>query len=309
MAIERISAIVFPGGFNLPLWTAMAHRFLRARDIELDLAYTANSVEQLAGLITGKWDIGLTAFDNIVAYAEGQGEQPVEGEPDLFAFMGGDNGFLRLVVLPEMQTYADLRGKTLSVDAMTTGFAFVLRKMLALNGVSESAVTFERAGGALQRFQALQARKHAGTLLVTPFELMGAASGLRVLQSACDLLPHYQGISGTARRAWARANRDLLVRFIQAYLEALDWLYRSDNRANARDLLLKHVPTLGQEIAQATCDILLAARHGFHPQARIDDEGAATVLRLRTEYAQPQKFLAQPEKYIDLSYYTAAIAP
>jgi ABC-type nitrate/sulfonate/bicarbonate transport system substrate-binding protein len=201
MAIERISAIVFPGGFNLPLWTAMAHGFLRARDIELDLAYTANSVEQLAGLITGKWDIGLTAFDNIVAYAEGQGEQPVEGEPDLFAFMGGDNGFLRLVVLPEIQAYTDLRGKTLSVDAMTTGFAFVLRKMLALNGVSESEVTFERAGGALQRFQALQARKHAGTLLVTPFELMGAASGLRVLQSARDLLPHYQGISGTARRA------------------------------------------------------------------------------------------------------------
>jgi ABC-type nitrate/sulfonate/bicarbonate transport system substrate-binding protein len=95
---------------------------------------------------------------------------------------------------------------------------------------------------------------------------MGAASGLRVLQSACDLLPHYQGISGTARRAWARANRDLLVRFIQAYLEALDWLYRSDNRANARDLLLKHVPTLGQEIAQATCDILLAARLAFIPR-------------------------------------------
>jgi hypothetical protein len=68
-----------------------------------------------------------------------------------------------------------------------------------------------------------------------------------------------------------------------------------------------HFPSLVQQIRQATCDILLAGRHGVHPQARIDDEGAATVLRLRTEYAQPQKFLAQPEKYIDLSYYTAAI--
>ena len=304
--MARISAIVFPGGFNLPLWTAMAQGFLRARDIELDLAYTANSVEQLTGLIMGKWDIGLTAFDNIVAYQEGQGEQPVEGRPDLFAFMGGDNGFLRLVVAPEVQTYADLRGKTLSVDAMTTGFAFVLRKMLALNGVRESEVTFERAGGALQRFQALQARKHAGTLLVTPFELMGAASGLRVLQSASDLLPHYQGICGTARRPWARANRNVLVRFIEAYLEALGWLYRSDNRAKARDLLLQHVPGLDQEAAQATCDILLDARHGFDPEARMDDEGAATVLRLRTEYAQPQKFLSRPDKYIDLSCYEAA---
>jgi len=306
MAMARISAIVFPGGFNLPLWTAMTQGFLRARDIEVDLAYTANSVEQLCGLIAGKWDIGLTAFDNIVAYQEGQGEQSLEGEPDLFAFMGGDNGFLRLVVAPEIQSYADLRGRTLSVDAMTTGFAFVLRKMLALNGVSENDVTFERAGGALQRFQALQARKHAGTLLVTPFELMGAASGLRVLQSASDLLPHYQGISGTARRSWARVHQDVLVRFIQAYLEALDWLYRSDNGAKARDLLLQHVPTLGEELAQTTCDTLLDARQGFQPKAQIHDEGAATVMRLRTEYGQPQKFLTKPEKYIDLSYYMAA---
>ena len=34
-----------------------------------------------------------------------------------------------------------------SVDAPTTGFAFVLRKMLALGGLKEGDYTLERVGG------------------------------------------------------------------------------------------------------------------------------------------------------------------
>ena len=99
--------------------------FLQARGIDAELQFTTSSMEQLTALINGSCDIGLTAFDNIVASQEGQGEAAIERQPDLFAFMGGDNGFLRLVVQPEIRTYADLKGKTLSVDALTTGFAFV----------------------------------------------------------------------------------------------------------------------------------------------------------------------------------------
>jgi hypothetical protein len=39
-------------------------------------------------------------------------------------FMGGDNGFLSLVTQPDIKSYGDLKGKTLSVDALTTGYAF-----------------------------------------------------------------------------------------------------------------------------------------------------------------------------------------
>jgi TRAP-type uncharacterized transport system substrate-binding protein len=72
----------------------------------------------------------MTAIDNVVAYDEEQGEAQTVANLDLVAFMGGDNGFLRLVTVPEVKTYADLKGKQLSVDALTTGYAFVLRKLL-----------------------------------------------------------------------------------------------------------------------------------------------------------------------------------
>jgi hypothetical protein len=41
----------------------------------------------------------------VVACQEGQGEAPVSGIPDLLAFMGEENGFLRLVVVLEVKDY------------------------------------------------------------------------------------------------------------------------------------------------------------------------------------------------------------
>lgn len=305
---SMLNVIVFPGGFNLPLWTGIERGLFAARGLELRLHYTANSVEQLTGLIRGDWEIGLTAFDNVVAYQEGQGEAPVEREPDLFAFMGGDDAFLRLVVQADIGSYADLDGRTLSVDALTTGFAFVLRKMLALNGVVEGAVTFERAGGMLQRFEALKAGRHAGTMLATPFDLLAARSGLRVLQRARDALPHYQGVVGAARRAWAQANADTLAAFIRGYVEALDFLYDRGNRAAACNILAERVPNMSPDLAAATCDVLLAEPGGFEPKARLDIEGVRTVLALRSEYGRPQRSLTEPRKYDDSGYYQRALA-
>ncbi len=308
MAARKIKVIVFPGGFNLPLWAGIEKQFFKSYGLDVEPQYTVNSVEQLTGMIAGRWEIALTGFDNVVAYQEGQGEAKIDVAPDLFAFMGGDSAFLRLVVQPDISSYAHLKGKTLSVDALTTGFAFVLRKMLAHNGLSEDDVSFERAGGALQRFEALKAGKHAGTLLVTPFDLIGMEAGLRVLQSASEVLPHYQGISGAARRSWAKENPDTLTAFIRGYLDALDWLYASGNKQTACELLAARVPGMSPKLASSTYDILLDRNAGFDPKAALDIKGIETVLSLRSEYGRPVKNLGDPRKYDDPAYYQAARA-
>jgi ABC-type nitrate/sulfonate/bicarbonate transport system substrate-binding protein len=128
---------------------------------------------------------------------------------------------------------------------------------------------------------------------------------MRTLQSASDVLPHYQGISGAARRSWAQQNAGVLTDFIRAYLQALDWLYDRANRPAACDLLMSRVPNMTAELAAQTCNVLLGER-GFERKARLDREGIATVLRLRSEYGRPQTMLSDPEKYSDPRYYDAA---
>lgn len=305
--LRRLNIIVFPGGANLPLWVGLAQGFFARQGLDVVVRYTRNSVEQIAALVEGECELGLTGFDNIVAYQEGQGEVELARAPDLFAFMGGDDAFLRLVVRGDIGSYADLRGKTLSVDALTTGFAFVLRKMLALNGIAESDVSFERAGGAMQRFDALKEGKHAGTLLLTPFELSGRKFGLKTLQSARDVLPRYQGLVGVASHAWAMANSETLERFIRGYLLALRWLFAKENRKAAGALLMQNLPGITADLAAAANDIFLAEKGGFDPTARLDREGMKAVLALRSEYGLPRKILVDEGEYQNTAYYDRAV--
>ncbi|OLE18477.1 MAG: ABC transporter substrate-binding protein [Betaproteobacteria bacterium 13_1_20CM_3_63_8] len=273
----------------------------------MNVTPTPSSVFQLTNLISGKFDIAMTAIDNLIAYREGQGEEPVPG-PDLIAFMGGDNGFLRLVAVPEVKSVGELKGKTVSVDARTTGYAFVLFEMLERGGLQlDRDYNVVRAGGVLQRFQALMEKKHAATLLLSPFELQAEAKGFNRLGNATDVLGHYQGLVGGARKSWADANRDAVIGFIRAFSQAVDWLYDPKNKDEAIAIFRKNLPNVPEQGANAAYGVLLAPSGGFQKKAQIDMEGVRTVLRLRSKYAEPKKTLSDPVKYYDESFYRAAM--
>src|SRR5262249_9641714 len=81
-APARLEVIVFAGGFNWPIWVAQDKGYFRDNGVEVNLTPTPGSVFQMVNLIDGKFDIAMTAIDNLIAYREGEGEDPKVG-PDL----------------------------------------------------------------------------------------------------------------------------------------------------------------------------------------------------------------------------------
>src|ERR1700761_2726124 len=148
---------VFPGGFNWGVYVGQSRGFFAEEGIAVELQGTPNSVTQMTDFSLGKFDIAMTAVDNIVAYVEGQGEAPIGPQPDFMAVMGSDSGFLSLVASPAISNIEDLAGQVLSVDAMTTGYAFVLYEILRRHGLEKDKGSYElvRAGGMVQRWTAL----------------------------------------------------------------------------------------------------------------------------------------------------------
>jgi ABC-type nitrate/sulfonate/bicarbonate transport system substrate-binding protein len=303
--LQPVSVIVFPGGFNWPIWIAQDKGYFAKGGIEVKLTNTPNSVFQLTNLIDGKFDIAVTAIDNVIAYQEGQGEVPVATTPDLFVFMGGDNGLLSLATVPEVKSYRDLKGRTLSVDAMTTGYAFVLFDLLRRNGLAAGDYKVEKAGGVLARWEALKEHKHDGTMLLTPFDILAKAAGLNILQSAIDVYGHYQGLTGATRRSWARDNGPKIEAYVRGYLAGLAWLYDPANRDEAIALLRRNLPQMSPEIAAQSYAVLVNPK-GFAPKAELDIDGVRRVLELRSQYGEPKKQLTDPGKYYDPTYYAAA---
>jgi ABC-type nitrate/sulfonate/bicarbonate transport system substrate-binding protein len=305
--LPQVTVNVFPGGFNWPSFVAQDKGFFERNRIRVTLQFTPNSVAQMTGLAEGKFDIAITAVDNIVAYVEGQGEAPIGPQPEFFAFMGSDSGFLSLVVTPDIKSFYDLKGKTLSVDARTTGYAFVLFEMLARNGLNEGEYSIERVGGTAQRWNALRDKKQSGTLLSTPFNLIAQQQHFIELAKATTVIGPYQGNVAATRRSWARQNENLVIAFVRGYVQAIDWLYDKTNREEAVRILEKNVPEMSPGLAQQSYEELLDAQHGFSRKGRINFEGLRTVLALRSHYAQPPKTLADTLKYYDPSYYDSAV--
>jgi ABC-type nitrate/sulfonate/bicarbonate transport system substrate-binding protein len=302
-----LRVISFPGGANLPLWVAADKGFFEREQLAVNVSPTPNSVVLVQSLINDEQDIALAAFDNVVAYQEDQGDLKLSNKPDFFAFMGISHGTVRLDVNPEISSYADLRGKTLAVDALTTGYSLVLEKLLQLGGLQPNEYRLDPVGATATRAQGLVENKFAGTILTTPLEIGPESHGYRRLANAVDVIGPYQTIVGVARRSWAESHRDALVRFIRASNAAMDWLFDPANRAEAVSIYRQHLPTVPEPAAALHIAALLGEREGFTRGTLLDAQGIQTVLKIRSELGVPRKTLTDPSRYIDESYHEAAL--
>jgi ABC-type nitrate/sulfonate/bicarbonate transport system substrate-binding protein len=72
--------------------------------------------------------------------------------------MGGSPTLPALATIPEVKTAQELKGKTLAVDAVTTGYAFVLFDLLKRSGIA-----VERLQGRTNRGVPIPLARHART--------------------------------------------------------------------------------------------------------------------------------------------------
>ncbi len=305
-APSSVSVMAFPGAFNWPLWAGIELGFFHGESVDVELSYTSSSVQQFTEIMAGRQDIIMTAVDNVVAYREGFGEADLQEPSDVVAFMGGDNGFLSFVTQPDVKSYDDLVGKELAVDAMMTGYAFVLRKFVQSGGVDEADINYVSAGGALQRFQKMMGGDFAGSVLMTPFDLMAAAAGFNILNNAGEVLGGYQGVVGATRQSWAEQNSDALIGFIRGYKRALLWLYQRENKQAAIDILEKYFPKLPSKFSESVYQVVLADEGGLEPEARFDEAGLRTVLGLRQEFGPDNFTPSDLQRYYTDDYYEQA---
>jgi ABC-type nitrate/sulfonate/bicarbonate transport system substrate-binding protein len=303
---QALRVNIFPGGFNWPIWVAQEKGFFAKHGVQVNTINTPNSREQLTGLINGQFEIAMTAVDNLLAYREGQGAVPIDGS-GLIAVMGSDNGFLRVGTRAGINSFAQLKGQPLSVDALTTGYAFVLLEVMERNGlVLNRDYTTVQAGGVLQRYNDLVAGKHAATMLIAPFDVLAKERGANILTDASAALGEYQGLVAGVRDTWARNNRAALVGYIRAWRDALDWMYDPKNKDEALGIFMKNVNGATRQSAETSYGVLLHPQTGFTRNASISVKGVETAVQLREKYGKPTKKLQPVQTYIDTSYHEEA---
>ena len=305
--LETIRVIAFPGAPNLPIFAAIEQGFFAAEGIAIDLSLTPSSVLQAEKTAAGECDIACTAFDNVVAYGEGQGAAGPDVDPQYVVVMGATQLELSLVVSPDIETYNDLKGRTIALDALSTGFAFVLNEMLMRGGLAPDETTFVAVGATPQRWQSVKEGEHAGTLTIEPFTSIATKSGFRVLDTSSRLFDSYQGGIIAARRPFASAHPELVRGFIRGYLKGLAWTLDPANSDAAESLLLARMTAIQPQAVKSVMSSLLSPRSGLTPEARILPDGMAQVLELRSRHGAIATPLSDMTRYLDMSHYDAVV--
>jgi ABC-type nitrate/sulfonate/bicarbonate transport system substrate-binding protein len=303
---DTLKVIAFPGAPNLPLFVAKERGLFKDVGIDVELTTTPNSVFQFEQLSLGAFDIAMTAFDNVVAYREGQGPANLAGAQDFYAIMGATQIELSFVVAPHIKSYADLKGKSIALDALATGFAFVLYEMLTQAGLSKDDVEMVAVGATPQRWQSVKAGDHVGTLTIEPFTSVAQAAGFAALDVSSNVVNAYQGGSVAASQSWAQQNSQKVSAYLNAYLTALEWTLDAANYAEAKRILLQNMPAIKPGVADAVMKSLLSQKSGLTPNGIILRDGIETVLRLRSNYGGGEQ-LSDIDRYLDLSFYQDVI--
>lgn len=282
-------AIISEGLMTWPLYVAQAKQLFEKEGIRVEVTLTGSSVMQLEQLTRGGFDIGFQQSDHVV--------RGVEQGADLFIFMAqGHAPDLSLVVAPGIKSFADLKGRIIAVDGARTGYALLLRRLLAERGLAQSDVTFKEFGGSQERFEALKDGAASASLLNPPFDRSLFAAGFGSLGSINDFFPAYPGSIAATRRAWARSNQRQLIAFIRAMNAGYAWLQNPANKAEAMTMLPARLGVSGEVAAQAF------DRFAGRPRPAITADGLRQVIDVvwDAEGYKPPK--ASPDKYMDPSY-------
>lgn len=295
-AETKLTVIVFPGVQNLPMFSAQAKGFFAKRDLAVDLKFTPNSNELRTGLAEGRYHIAHSAVDNAFAMKD-------KANADIAVVFGGDDSFNRLIVQSEISSLADIKGKTVAVDAVNTAYAFQLYEMLRQKGLNKGDYEVKPVGGTGQRLEAMVKDKtYAAGMMNPPFSIRAEKAGLKAIDTAASALGAYQGSAAFVLRPWGATNSDALVKYLQGCIEGLRWMLDPKNKAEAVGLLVERLK-LPEDVAVQAYDATLK---GFNRDGALDMEGVKNVLKLRAQFEGGTP--AAPEKYIDLSYYQKALA-
>jgi len=258
------------GYYPLPAFVVAEKKGFFAREaLAVSFEIATFAPEHNRGMAEGRWDISITSPDTMIARATREGH-------DFVLYLMAEKGLqVKLVGAREIKSPADLRGKRLAGDPGDSNYDLHRRKILRDNGVYESDYQVEIIGTSPFRLDALRKGKVSACMVAPPYDAEALSEGFNLLAKASDYIPDYVTTACWARRIWVAQNRDKMIGFVRAFVDAGDWAQKPENRQEGLQFL-EDYETISREQAEVKLEQMI-------PKAAIDPADVNRVLQLRIE--------------------------
>ena len=204
--------------FALPLLVAEREGYFVREGLDFSMLPIPGGGERLiAALHDGTADISHVATPFLI-------QASLAGSDAVAIAAEFNNPVYSLVAKPENKTYADLKGKLIGVAAENGSITIAIRKLLALNGLRKEDFRTKFVDGTPDRLSCLTAGDCDAVPLGQPQDFVAMRRGYRLLGLSTDAVPEYLYTVTAARRSWAAANKDTVVRYVLALSSAFKFI-------------------------------------------------------------------------------------
>jgi ABC-type nitrate/sulfonate/bicarbonate transport system substrate-binding protein len=288
------------GVSGLYLFIAQQKGFFAREDIRLELVPIAGGTDKMvAALDRGMVDVAQTATPYLIRAAlSGSDAVAIAGETA--------NPIYSLIAKPDIRSFVDLKGKVVGLSLPVDTISISMRKLLALKGLRDSDYSVKELVGTPVRFDCLKRGECDAVPLGQPDDFVAIGQGYRRLGLSTEAVAAFQFQVVAARRAFAQANKEAVVRFVRALGSAFRFIRDGANRADVVKAIVELTGS-SEDIARATLALYFEPDKGVVPkQAEIDLAGLAQVIAFMGEGGVIKPPLPTPDRFVDLQYLRAA---
>jgi ABC-type nitrate/sulfonate/bicarbonate transport system substrate-binding protein len=206
-----------------------------------------------------------------------------------------------MVARPDIKTFADLKGKTLTEPSPTDPITLTARRLMEMHGLKDRDVEIKIIAGSQPRVDCLKSGACAAGSLSQPSVFAAFDTGFHTLAMHIETGPLLYVVD-IVDRSWAEAHGEIIVRYIRATAAAMRFIHdpRNLDEVVKAAVEVTHQP---ENRAREMLSYFQDAKNDVLPkQGEIDMTAVKTMIALYGQYGILKAPLPPPERYVDLRY-------
>ena len=284
---------------TLGIHIAQRKGFLEREGIDFKVVGLRGTSFQVAALDNGEVEVANTAMPYLI--------QAVLKGSDSVGIVGGSaNQVYSLIARPGIKSFDDLKGRTIGLSLAVDTISIASRMLLEKHGLKETDYRTRELVGTPARADCLAKGECDAVPLGQPDDLVFVQRGYGKLGDSLEVIPTLQFGVIAARRVWAAANRDTVLRLARSVGGAYKFMR---DAANRDEVVRIAAETTGApvQVMRAVLASYYEPDRGIMPrQGEIDMAGVSAVIALLGRTGELTAPLPAAERFVDLQYLEAA---
>jgi len=215
-AQQKVAAS-YPGiaGYNIPFWVALDGGEFKKAGLEVDPVIISGGSKSMQALLSGGLD-----FAHVSGGVSVQAN--LSGADVTILATAANSMSAGVIAAQDIKTFQGLRGKKIGIASFGGNNDIGLRFAFKKNGINpDKDVTFLQMGGERNRLTALERGAISATIMSPPGLFVAEGQGYNRLGDLNAMGMRYPELSIVGRKRDLKERRDLVRRYLRAYLESV----------------------------------------------------------------------------------------